>query len=96
MTGLVRGEGGTTLNRAESGDEATTTPLLSYFWVWEISDMVSTRETPMIWISKICPSFYSPSCIAALRRDGWNGHNEGRKRDLKGHNYQSQEYVIYQ
>jgi len=49
MTGLVRGEVGTTLSRAESGDEATAAPLLS---------------------SK-----------AALRRDGWNGHDEGRKRD---------------
>jgi hypothetical protein len=50
----------------------------------------------MIWISKMCPLFYLPSSIAALRRDGWNSHDEGRKRDLKGHNYQSQEYVMYQ
>ena len=49
----------------------------------------------MTRISKMDPSFYSPS-KAALRRDGWNGHDEGRKRDLKGHNSQSQECVMYQ
>jgi len=52
MTGLVRGERGTSFSRAESGDEATTAPLLS---------------------SK-----------AALGRDGWNGHDEGHKRDEFG------------